>query len=139
MGLVKSLLFSARTTKIAGRAIDLNAQQTAISATNISNAETPNYKASKFEFESVLQDAVSVNTLPMVTTNGKHILGQLQDVKSIKGITDVDLSPGRLDGNNVDLDRETVTFTQAQISYSALIAAMGSRGQTNRSAVTDAK
>lgn len=139
MGLIKSLLFSGRTPQVAKRAITLNAQQAAVSAANISNAETPGYKANKFEFESQLRDAVSGPTLQMKATSTGHFTGSNNDIASIKGVTDVDLSQGRIDGNNVNLDKEVVNFSQAQITYDAVITAMTSRGASMKSAITDAK
>lgn len=139
MGLIKSLLFNDRAPKVAKRAITLNAQQAAISAANISNAETPGYKALKFEFESALQDAVSGGTLPMRATNIRHLASPAGDISSIQGVTDVDLSQGRIDGNNVDMDKEVVKFSQAQISYDAVITAMTGRTAGMKSAITDAK
>ncbi|MBI3581381.1 MAG: flagellar basal body rod protein FlgB [Nitrospinae bacterium] len=124
---------------MAKRAITLNARQAAISAANISNAETPGYKALKFEFESALQEAVSGNSFPMRGTNIRHLANPAGDVSSIQGITDADLSRGRIDGNNVNLDREVVKFSQAQISYDAVIAAFTGRNATMKSAITDAK
>jgi flagellar basal-body rod protein FlgB len=139
MGLIKALLFNNRMPQIAKQAISLQAQRASIAAANISNAETPGYKAQKFEFESALQSAVSGGTLPMTSTNISHITGPVQDIKSIKGVTDVDLTPGRIDGNNVDLDKEVVNFSDAHINYSAIVTAMTSRGASTRSAITDAR
>lgn len=139
MGLIKSLLFNDRAPKVARRAITLNARLAAVSAANISNAETPGYKALRFEFESALQDAVSGGTLPMRATNIRHLANPAGDISAIQGVTDVDLSQGRIDGNNVDMDREVVKFSQAQISYDAVITAFTGRNATMKSAITDAK
>ncbi len=93
MGLIKSLLFNERSPKVAKRAITLNARRAAISAANISNAETPGYKALKFEFESALQDAVSGNLLLIKATNIRHLANPAGDISAIQGVTDVDLYP----------------------------------------------
>jgi len=139
MGLIKSLLFNERSPKVAKRAITLIAHQAAVYAANISNAETPGYKALRFEFESALQDAVSGNSFPLRGTNIRHITSPAGDISAIQGVTDVDLSRGRIDGNNVDMDREVVKFSQAQISYDAVITAMTGRMTGMKSAITDAK
>jgi flagellar basal-body rod protein FlgB len=139
MGFIKQVLFAGRTSQVLKQAISLNAEAAAISGANISNAETPGYKAQKFEFESALRDATSGPTLPMRATNLGHFTGSLSDISSIKGVTDVDLSPGRIDGNNVNLDKEVVNFSQAQITYDAVITAMTAKGAGMKSAITDAK
>lgn len=139
MGLIKTLLFSNRTPQVAKAAITLNSQMASVAASNIANSETPGYKSVKFEFQSALQDAVYGNTLQMKSTNLRHVTGTNQTISSIRGVTDVDLSQGRIDGNNVDMDKEVVKFSDAHMNYSAIITAMTARGANTKSAITDAK
>lgn len=139
MGLINSMLFSDRAPKLLQKALDLNARQVAVSASNISNAETPGYKATKFEFERALQDAVDSGGSPLRATQLRHFPTSSPEIGRIEGITDVDLSQGRLDGNNVDLEKEMVTFSEAQISYEAAITALTKRAGIIRSAITDVK
>ncbi|MBI5178752.1 MAG: flagellar basal body rod protein FlgB [Nitrospinae bacterium] len=139
MGLINAILFRDRAPQVLQKALDLNAQKAATAAGNISNAETPGYKAKRFEFESVLQQAVGGSQLPMTVTNGKHLMRGNQDFSSISGVTDIDLSQGRIDGNNVDMDREMAGFSEAQIAYDAAVTALTKRAATIRSAVTDVK
>lgn len=139
MGLINAILFRDRTPQVLQKAMDLHAQKVATAAGNISNAETPGYKAKRFEFESVLQRAVGGEQMPMTATNGKHLVRGNQDFGSITGVTDVDLSQGRIDGNNVDMDREMAGFSEAQIAYDAAVTALTRRAGIIRSAVTDIK
>lgn len=139
MGLIGSLLFSDRTPEVLRKSMDLNAKKAAIAASNIANAETPGFKAQKFEFETFLQEATSANQLPMQATNGRHLIKTNQSVQSITGVTDIDFSRGRLDGNNVDMEKEMVEFSSTQISYDAAVTAFSKRLGMIRSAITDAK
>lgn len=139
MGMINSLLFSDRVPKLLQKTLNLNAQQAAISASNIANAETPGYKAARFEFQGMLRSAMDSDGAPLRATQMGHFPRAVSDIGSIQGITDVDLSAGRLDGNNVDLEREMTTFSQAQINYDAVVTAMTKRGGIIRSAITDAK
>ncbi len=139
MGLIGSLLFSDRAPEVLRKNLDLNAKKVAISASNISNSETPGYKAQRFEFQSVLQQATEGGQLPMRSTNGRHLVMNSQNIRSISGITDVDLSQGRMDGNNVSLEKEMVEFSSAQIAYDASVTAFNKRMGMVRSAITDAK
>ncbi len=135
MKLINSLLFNDRTPKILKKALDFQAQRTAITASNIANADTPGYKAASVEFENVLQQATAGKQIPMTATNPNHILPQAPDIKSLKASVAVDQSKGRIDGNNVNLDKEMVSLAEAQMMYSATITAYSARGATIKSAV----
>ena len=68
------------------KALQLRSQRHQILASNIANADTPNYKARDFDFQSALQKAVgqqSGNTLPMTATaSGPQIVAfPFQSVK----------------------------------------------------------
>lgn len=81
-----------------------------ISANNIANIETPNFRASQLSFESSLRDAVSA---------GEPAQADL----SVTSTTD---APG-INGNNVNLDTETVTDEKSQLQYQLLSGAMSSK------------
>lgn len=81
-----------------------------ISANNIANIETPNFRASQLSFESSLRDAVSAGE-------------PAQADSSVTSTTD---APG-INGNNVNLDTETVTDEKSQLQYQLLSGAMSSK------------
>lgn len=139
MDLINSILFSDRTPKINKKAINLNAQKVSVNVANIANSETPGYKAVRVDFEKELQSAVSGNQMKMKTTNPNHIQPQEQLLKNVEPRIEVDQSPGRIDGNNVDLDKEVTSMAEAQIAYNAAIAAASKRGAIVKSAITDAR
>ncbi len=139
MGLINSVLFGDRTPAMLARSLDLQAQKASVHAANISNAETPGYKATRFEFESVLRDVVDGSNAPMKVTHAGHFASPVQSIPGIQGVTDVDLSRGRIDGNNVDLEREMVAFSETQIAYDAAVTAMNKRTGIIRSAITDVR
>ncbi len=139
MGLINSLLFSDRTPALLKRSLDLNTQKASVHAANIANAETPGYKASRFEFEGVLRSAVDGSAMPMKATHAGHFGAPAQNIGSIHGITDIDLTRGRIDGNNVDMEKEVTAFSETQIAYDAAITAMNKRSGIIKSAITDVK
>lgn len=139
MGLINSILFSDRTPALMKRSLDLNSQKASVHAANIANSETPGFKASKFEFEGVLRSAVDGSAMPMKSTHPGHFAAPAQDIRGIQGITDVDLTRGRIDGNNVDLEKEVTAFSETQIAYDAAITAMNKRTGIIKSAITDVK
>ncbi len=139
MGLINSILFSDRTPELLKRSLDLNSQKASIHAANIANAETPGFKASRFEFEGVLRGALDGSMMPLKVTHAGHFNTPVQDIRSIQGVTDIDLTQGRIDGNNVDMEKEVSAFSETQIAYDAAITAMNKSYGIIRSAITDVK
>jgi flagellar basal-body rod protein FlgB len=92
-------------TALAG----LSAQQR-ISANNIANIETPNFKASSASFADSLRDAVAAGDPSQAT-----LTESAQD------------GPVSANGNNVNLDTETVTDEKTQLQYQLLSGAMTSK------------
>jgi flagellar basal-body rod protein FlgB len=85
---------------------------------NLSNIETPGYIAKRSDFEDSLKAALNGNT--SVDVNPVHSLSQ---------------APTRTDGNNVDIDNETVTAIDTELKYQAMIEAMNTKFKTLRSAI----
>lgn len=88
----------------------LSARQTAI-ANNISNVETPGYRAQKVKFEEALHSAVSRGGSP----------------SSVAPSVLTSLEPTRLNGNNVNLDEETLSHIDTTMRYQLAIRAMDSK------------
>jgi len=78
---------------------------------NIANAETPRFTARKVEFEAVLSDAVA---------NWKNT-GKLDLSKARPSTSFQDFGTRiRLDGNNVDIEREMVALFTQSIRYDVM-------------------
>ncbi|QEL13332.1 flagellar basal body rod protein FlgB [Limnoglobus roseus] len=86
-------------------------------ANNIANVNTPNYKAMEVTFEDELS---------------KH-LGQPATVKPV--VTESD-GPERVDGNNVDIDKEINAMTKNSLLYQAASQILASRVGSLRSAIS---
>ncbi|MET0433738.1 flagellar basal body protein [Cellulomonas sp. GbtcB1] len=76
----------------------LAARQRAI-AENVANIQTPGYHAKKVQFEDALARAVSAGTGAASATTARS------------------LEPTRMDGNNVNLDEETLLNVDTQLRY----------------------
>ncbi|MBW0255789.1 flagellar basal body protein [Cellulomonas sp. PS-H5] len=76
----------------------LAARQRAI-AENVANIQTPGYHAKKVQFEDALARAVSAGTGAASATTARS------------------LEPTRMDGNNVNLDSETLLNVDTQLRY----------------------
>ena len=58
-------------------ALNLQAHRQQLIASNIANADTPNYKAKDVDFRAALQGALkaATSTVPLATTQSGHIQG----------------------------------------------------------------
>lgn len=135
MGLINDLLYTNKTGLLAKKALDLYDQRFQMVNSNIANAETPGYKAVDIKpFEQDLQNAYRRNTR-MKTTDPKHMQGSAGDLNQFRPNLSVSTDEPRIDGNNVDLDKETVKMTEIGTMYSAVMAARTKRGAIISSAV----
>lgn len=90
-------------------------------ASNIANADTPNYKARDIDFASALQGALSGNTgsLPLATTSPNHMGGATgETVMGAPVLYRNPLQPSA-DGNTVDMDVERAQFADNAVRYEA--------------------
>jgi flagellar basal-body rod protein FlgB len=99
----------------------LSARQSAI-ADNIANIETPGYRARKVQFEQALTNAVADGTSP----------------SSVSPSTQTSLEPTRLNGNNVNLDEETLSHVDTTMRYQLTVRAMDSKYGMLRDAIKGA-
>ncbi|GAA2516224.1 flagellar basal body rod protein FlgB [Pilimelia columellifera] len=90
------------------------AQRQRVIANNISNIETPGFRAGRVQFEEALKSAVDS------TDDGKLV-----------GMTDVNtaqsLEPTRLNGNNVNLDHETLSNIDTGLRYQLMLRALDNK------------
>lgn len=98
-------------------ALLLQGQRVGILATNLANADTPNYKARDIDFSAVLAHSDSA-PLPLSTTESAHIA--LNDGNSPAA----DLKyrnpyQASLDGNTVEMPVEQAAFSENNVRYQA--------------------
>lgn len=92
------------------RALLLHAKRTGVIAENISNADTPSFKAKDLDFKSVLQG--QSKQIHLNKTSGGHI-----EMKRSAGVRFVNPSAPSLDGNTVDIESEKLKLVEAQQMY----------------------
>jgi flagellar basal-body rod protein FlgB len=111
-------------------ALNLRAQRQQLLASNIANADTPNYKARDFNFSNALQGALSKSaTTAQAPALAKTAVGHV-DGKSDNTLGGVQLQyrnavQGNVDGNTVDMDVERGQFTDNAIRYEAGLTLIG--------------
>lgn len=104
-------------------ALSLRAQRQQLLASNIANADTPNYKARDVDFSKALQGALARNGAPaqgeLVKTAAAHLSAPGQE--TIGGMTPQYRTTvqGSVDGNTVDMDVERNQFADNAVRYEA--------------------
>jgi flagellar basal-body rod protein FlgB len=88
-----------------------------ITANNIANADTPNFKSEYLTFENVLADRVS--SAQKSGTPAKNIAHAIDSTKASVHRTSNESS--RLDGNNVDMDQEQVQLVKSAYTYQLMV------------------
>lgn len=109
-------------------ALSLRSQRQELLASNIANADTPNYKARDIDFSNALQGALSragQAATGMATTAAAHFAGgaAAADGKTLAdGSTPVlyrTSTQGAVDGNTVEMDTERTQFADNAVHYEA--------------------
>jgi flagellar basal-body rod protein FlgB len=104
-------------------ALTLRAARQELLASNIANADTPNYKAKDVNFASALQNALAgtATTLPVVQTSPMHLQGNTG--QAIFGAPVMYRKPVQpsADGNTVDMDVERAQFADNALRYEASV------------------
>ncbi|MEQ1674331.1 MAG: flagellar basal body rod protein FlgB [Candidatus Nitrotoga sp.] len=104
-------------------ALSLRAARQELLASNIANADTPNYKARDIDFASTLKNALAGTSteLPAVKTSAMHLEGN--SGASVLGAPVMYRKPVQpsADGNTVDMDVERAQFADNALRYEASV------------------
>ncbi len=115
------------------KALNLRSERQQILASNIVNADTPNYKARDFDFAAAMKNAVSKTASSLEMTDSRH----MQSLGS-SGLKLQYSMPyhSSLDGNTVEMDVERNKYMENSIHYEADLTVLTSRIKTMLSAIT---
>jgi flagellar basal-body rod protein FlgB len=118
-------------------ALDIRAQRQQLLASNIANADTPNYKARDINFASTLQnrlkatqssDVAPVPGVVLAQTSPMHMAGKPMPPSSAMPPNDGSqyrvVDQPSLDGNTVDMDTERNQFADNGLHYEATVTAI---------------
>ncbi|MBO9535853.1 flagellar basal body rod protein FlgB [Herbaspirillum sp.] len=117
-------------------ALNLRSQRQQLLASNIANADTPNYKARDINFADTLKNALDNKTaamppLQLARTAAAHVTGEAagSGEGSIAGspLLYRTVTQGSVDGNTVDMDVERNEFVDNGIRYEAGVTAVNSQ------------
>lgn len=114
-------------------ALSLRGQRQQMLASNIANADTPNYKARDIDFTKALKTAVAGSgpAAPLAATAAAHITRVQGDAGASAAAGGPLLyrttAQGNVDGNTVDMDVERNQFADNAIRYEASLTAISSQ------------
>jgi flagellar basal-body rod protein FlgB len=95
------------------------AERQRVTADNIANVNTPGFLAGRVDFESALSSALANGESPTISS----------------GFVSRSLQPTRLDGNNVNLDQETLNATETGLRYQLALNALDGKYDVLRTAL----
>ena len=108
------------TFDIYGDSLKLRAFRQQVLASNIANADTPNYKAQDFNFGQELKRIMAggASSLQPAVTNARHLPGLNGNPLGVHMLYRTD-TQGNIDGNTVNMDVERAKFTENALRYEA--------------------
>ncbi|MBX9896227.1 MAG: flagellar basal body rod protein FlgB [Nitrosomonas sp.] len=107
------------------QALNLRAARQELLASNVANADTPNFKARDIDFSSVLREKLSLTTnitqVGLITTSSGHISTSPAGILGGDNLLyRVPLQPSA-DGNTVDMNMERTQFADNSIKYDVIL------------------
>nr|WP_290441622.1 flagellar basal body rod protein FlgB [Clostridium estertheticum] len=114
---------SGDTYSLLKKSMDASALRSKVSANNIANINTKNYKGLYVTFEETLKDNMTADT--MKTDNSKDI--QAGNSNGQITVNRDESTSARQDGNNVDIDLEMTNQAANTLMYAALVSQVNSK------------
>jgi flagellar basal-body rod protein FlgB len=118
---VRAVITDVTTTALHAALTGLSERQRVISD-NIANVNTPGFLAGRTDFESALQASLADGQSPTISP----------------GTVARSLEPTNTNGNNVNLDEETVSATETGLRYQLALNALDGKYSLLRSALKTA-
>lgn len=104
--------------------LNLRQERQKVLASNIANADTPNYKARDFDFSSELSKAVkngraSTTGIKLETTSDAHLSGSKNSGSSVSSLNYRVPAQPSMDGNTVEMETERAQFADNSVRQQA--------------------
>jgi flagellar basal-body rod protein FlgB len=124
------------TLDFQATALSLQAQRAKVLASNIANADTPNYQAKDFDFSQALSQATQASQNPgePARTHPAHLstAGASAPLPALQYRQPLQAA---VDGNSVDLDTERAAFAENSVRYEASLRFLNGQIKTMLSAI----
>lgn len=114
-------------------ALAVRQQRQELLASNIANADTPNYKARDMDFNATLKQAMGTSAtkpLPptqLALTSAQHIPGTAINPPLLSNVLYRQPLQPALDGNTVDMDVERMAFADNTLQYQTSLQLLSQR------------
>ncbi|SEN31879.1 flagellar basal body rod protein FlgB [Nitrosomonas marina] len=127
-----------KTVNYHQQALGLRAARQELLASNIANADTPNFKAKDIDFSNVLKEklATTAPATTLSTTSPMHISNNIGNGISNSVLYRVPLQPSA-DGNTVDMDSERTRFADNSVKYDASLTFISGQFRNLLSAIQE--
>jgi len=110
-------------TEVLARSLDVNAFRQQLIAANMANIDTPGYRTRDVNFQQELERASG----PLFQADFSPLARQVQ------GLIE------RPDGNNVNIDRESLLLAETQLRYSVSVEVLRSEFRRLATAINEGK
>lgn len=127
-----------KTIDILHRSMDVSLLRRDVISDNIANSDTPHFKRSEVNFETALKKALDSEgpsgKLQARMTHSRHIsFERPTDYRTVRPRKILDyLTTSKNNGNNVDIEQESMNAMHNQLSYQLMSQIVGSHfGQVN--------
>jgi flagellar basal-body rod protein FlgB len=114
-------------------ALKLRSQRTELLASNLANADTPNYKARDIDFQSVLANYQAGSGAGLRTTSERHLGGN--GTGTAPELLYREPMQASVDGNTVDPQVEKSRFMENALNYQATLSFIDGRMKTLKKAL----
>jgi flagellar basal-body rod protein FlgB len=113
--------------------LTLAAARQAVASSNLANVNTPGYRAQEADFGSALEEKLGDG---LHLTNARHLAGVEPSGPSSH---EAEGLAARRDGNNVQIDRELLTMTQAAGEFARAQTALAAKFRLVRYAINESR
>lgn len=132
-------ILSSQSDSILEKALASSALRQKIISNNIANVNTPGFKKSEVLFEDTLQAAMNQTKLPLTRTHGNHLTAVNSSDNLNPSVVVDNTTSMRLDGNNVDIDKEMASLAKNSIYYNSVAQQLGKQYNLLLSAIKEGK
>lgn len=128
----------AQHFSVLSKALDLRVERHQVLASNIANADTPNYKARDFEFKAAMTNALNGKSISgsLVTTSPGHQRGE-PSLNGPAALMYRSEFQSAVDGNTVEMDVERSQMTDNALQYQILTQLISNKFQGLRTAMSN--
>jgi flagellar basal-body rod protein FlgB len=124
------------TVDILQRSLDLHSQAHEVHSSNIANANVPQYKAKKIDFEQRMREAIEkIDGDQPLLAKEKDLTKEILQVSP--DVYEDPLAVMKGDGNSVDMEKEQTALAKNTIGYQAAIQLINKKFAMEKMVLTE--